>query len=236
VGEIWLDGPSKTRGYFNDVEKTKGAYNGVIKGEEGKRTYLQTGDQGFLWQGELFFTGRLKDLIVVRGGRTLYPQDIEYAVEAGLESLLRPGCSGSFQHELNGEATVAYVAELRDTITNQEVLWDAADQIRRLVTEEFQVPVSVVCLVEPRSIPKTTSGKIQRYKCKLGYEEGSLEVAYLWEAGKGGSAPLKKPLVGGCLPITLFLLLSLYISALLGSLASGGENFSGDGGRWGILL
>ena len=74
VGEIWLDGPSKTRGYFDDETKTAEAFRGLVKGEEeGGRVYLQTGDQGFLWEGELFITGRIKDLIIVRG-RNLYPQ------------------------------------------------------------------------------------------------------------------------------------------------------------------
>ena len=182
IGEIWLDGPSKTRGYFADEVKTEEAFRGVIKGEENTgHVYLQTGDQGFLYQGNLFITGRIKDLIIVRG-RNLYPQDIEYAIEAGLESLLRPGCSGAFAHDLNGEETVAYVAELRTATTDEAILQEAADAVRRLIAEEFQVSVSVVVLVEPRSIPKTTSGKIQRHKCKLGYHDGSLKTCFKWEA------------------------------------------------------
>lgn len=69
----------------------------------------------------------------------VYIQDIEYCVEQGLESLLRPGCSGSFSLDLNGEETVAYVAELRNTTKDQEILREAADSVRRLVAENFQV-------------------------------------------------------------------------------------------------
>ena len=186
IGEIWLDGPSKTRGYFDDDVKTQESFRGLIKGEEDSgHVYLQTGDQGFLWNDELFITGRIKDLIIVRG-RNLYPQDIEYAVEAGLDSMLRPGCSGSFSIDCNGEETVAYIAELRNNTTDRALLQGTVDQIRRLIAEEFQVAVSMVMLVEPRSIPKTTSGKIQRHKCKLGYRDGSLKTAFLWEAA--GSA------------------------------------------------
>ncbi|TFJ86619.1 hypothetical protein NSK_002273 [Nannochloropsis salina CCMP1776] len=187
IGEIWLDGPSKTRGYFDDEEKTKAAFRGMIKGEEHLgHVYLQTGDQGFLWKDELFITGRIKDLIIVRG-RNLYPQDIEYAVEAALESTLRPGCSGSFSLDCNGEETVAYVAELRSHTTDHELLRSTVDQIRRHIAEEFQVAVSVVVLVEPRSIPKTTSGKIQRHKCKVGYREGTLKACFIWEASDGAN-------------------------------------------------
>ena len=187
IGEIWLDGPSKTRGYFDDEEKTKAAFRGMIKGEEHLgHVYLQTGDQGFLWKDELFITGRIKDLIIVRG-RNLYPQDIEYAVEAALESTLRPGCSGSFSLDCNGEETVAYVAELRSHTTDHELLQSTVDQIRRHIAEEFQVAVSVVVLVEPRSIPKTTSGKIQRHKCKMGYREGTLKACFIWEASDGAN-------------------------------------------------
>jgi hypothetical protein len=66
-------------------------------------------------------------------------QDIEYAVEAGLEAILRPGCSGSFAHDVGGEETVAYVAELRNSTSDKALLQDACDQIRRLVAEHFQV-------------------------------------------------------------------------------------------------
>lgn len=194
IGEIWLDGPSKTKGYFDDDVKTQESFRGLIKGEEDSgHVYLQTGDQGFLWHGELFITGRIKDLIIVRG-RNLYPQDIEYAVEAGLDSMLRPGCSGSFSLDCNGEETVAYVAELRNNTTDHTLLQGTVDQIRRLIAEEFQVAVSVVVLVEPRSIPKTTSGKIQRHKCKLGYRDGSLKTAFLWEAvGSANGLALPPP-------------------------------------------
>jgi len=73
-GEIWLDGPSKTKGYFADEEKTAASFHAIIKGEgESGHQYLRTGDQGFLWDGDLFITGRMKDLIIIRG-RNLYPQ------------------------------------------------------------------------------------------------------------------------------------------------------------------
>ncbi len=69
------------------------------------------------------------------------PKDIEYAVEAGLESILRPGCSGSFAHDVGGEETVAYVAELRNSTTDKALLQDACDQVRRIIADQFQVRV-----------------------------------------------------------------------------------------------
>lgn len=80
---------------------------------------------------------------------------------------------------MGGEETVAYVAELRNSTNDKVLLQDTCDQVRRIVAEQFQVAISVVVLVEPRSIPKTTSGKIQRHKCKIGYKEGTLKVSEL---------------------------------------------------------
>lgn len=77
-------------------------------------------------------------MIIVRG-RNIYPQDVEYAVETALVDLLRPGCSGSFSRDQDGEETVAYVAELRNLVKDQDVLRDAADKVRQTVAKEFQV-------------------------------------------------------------------------------------------------
>lgn len=73
VGEIWLDGTCKGAGYYQDPTKTAEAFHGIIKGEEGGRVYLQTGDQGFMYDGHLYITGRIKDLIIIRG-KNIYPQ------------------------------------------------------------------------------------------------------------------------------------------------------------------
>ena len=125
VGEIWIDGPSKARGYFRDEERTAQAFSGRIRGEEnsGQIWFRSSGtklpsaptlirepppkppthptqisncpDQGFVYKGQLFYTGRLRDLIVVNG-RTIYPDSVEYGIEINSDDLLKPGCSGAF--------------------------------------------------------------------------------------------------------------------------------------------
>ena len=105
--------------------------------------------------------------------------------------MLRPGCSGAFPLDYKGEETVAYVAEIRQKVKDTAVLKATVEKIRRSMADGFQIPVSVVILLEPKTIPKTTSGKIQRHKCKLGYLEKTLVALHTWEA-----AAEKKPRFG----------------------------------------
>ena len=138
TGEIWIAGPSKALGYFNDPQQTAAVFHGVIHGDDQSgQSYLRTGDQGFLRHGCLFITGRFKDLIIVHG-RNIYPQDIEYEVEKAVPDILRPGCSAAFALEMGGQEMVAYVAEVRDGI-NSSLLPQAVLEARRTVTDCFDV-------------------------------------------------------------------------------------------------
>src|SRR4029077_2284192 len=111
-GEIWISGPSIAQGYWGQPEATEHVFRARLAGgpaEAGEASFLRTGDLGFLRGGELFVTGRLKDLIIIRG-RNLYPQDIELTVERS-HPALRPGCGAAFSIELGQEERLVVVHE-----------------------------------------------------------------------------------------------------------------------------
>jgi amino acid adenylation domain-containing protein len=172
VGEIWVSGPSVASGYWNRPEESVRTFGARLT--EGDSTcFLRTGDLGFMIDGELFITGRLKDLIILRG-RNLYPQDIELTLEHA-HPAVRPWSSAAFSVDVDGEERlgVATEADMRgEGADPQEVI----DAIRRAVAEEYGAHVYAVLLIKPRTIPKTSSGKIRRHACRKGFLEGSLET------------------------------------------------------------
>ncbi|MBE9120384.1 amino acid adenylation domain-containing protein [Tychonema sp. LEGE 07199] len=172
VGEIWVAGLTVARGYWNrpeDTEKTFQAY--LSDTREGP--FLRTGDLGFLRDGELFITGRLKDLIIIRG-RNLYPQDIERTAERSHPSL-RLGAIAAFSVKIAGIEQLVIVQEIesRKTPTNSEEIISA---IRSRIAIEYEIQAYGVVLIKPGSIPKTTSGKIQRRAACADFLADKLEV------------------------------------------------------------
>lgn len=172
VGEIWIAGPSIAQGYFHRQEKTDSTFRAYLAGmEEGP--FLRTGDLGFLTaEGELFITGRLKDLIIIHG-RNLYPQDIEAAVERSHPSV-RPGCGAAFAVEVGGEEKLAVVYEVdRHLKSDPETVIRA---IRGTVLAECEVQPHAVVLIRMATVPKTSSGKIQRHACRRDFLNDNLNV------------------------------------------------------------
>ncbi|AUX39888.1 beta-ketoacyl synthase [Sorangium cellulosum] len=171
VGEIWLAGTSCAQGYWNLPEASAATFQAFLA-DSGEGPFLRTGDLGFLRDGELFITGRDKDLIIIRG-RNHYPQDIEQTAE-GAHPALRSGCSAAFSVEVDEREYVAVVAEVYAEAPIEDA--DAVAQaIRNAVIEQHEVPVHAVALLKARSIPKTSSGKIQRRACRLGFQQGELD-------------------------------------------------------------
>ncbi|MEM7356854.1 MAG: AMP-binding protein, partial [Acidobacteriota bacterium] len=169
VGEIWLAGESVAHGYWRQDELTAQTF-GARLADEGP--YLRTGDLGFVRQGELFVTGRLKDLIIIRG-RNHYPQDIELTAE-GSHPSLRPSCGAAVAVEAAGEERLVVIHEVeRHPRDNLEVI---ADSLRQAVAETHQVRVYDVVLIRATSLPKTSSGKVRRQACRAAYLEGDLVV------------------------------------------------------------
>ncbi|XXT19046.1 amino acid adenylation domain-containing protein [Sorangium sp. So ce429] len=184
IGEIWMSGPSVAMGYWEREEETARTFGARLASGEGP--YLRTGDLGLLHDGELYIAGRLKDVIILRG-RNHYPQDIEKTAEES-HPAVRPGCSASFSTVVGGEERVVVVAEYNQR--SGAPADDVAHAVAQAVAEEHQLSVHEVVLIEPGSIPKTSSGKIQRHACRAGYLDGSLSVLTAWrsEPQRGGEA------------------------------------------------
>jgi amino acid adenylation domain-containing protein len=170
VGEIWLRGDSVACGYWRRRELSEQIFQATTA--DGAGPYLRTGDLGSVHAGALYITGRLKDLIIVRG-RNLYPQDLEQTVET-VDALLRPSGGAAFAVEHAGEERVVLVHEV--SRCTQEQAAQLVLAIRRAIGEQFEVAVHAVVLIKPGTLPRTTSGKVQRAACKQAFGSGSLAV------------------------------------------------------------
>jgi acyl-CoA synthetase (AMP-forming)/AMP-acid ligase II/acyl carrier protein len=171
-GEIWVAGPSLAAGYWNRPEETGHIFRATLANGEGP--FLRTGDLGFLRSGELFITSRLKDLIIIRG-RNIHPLDVERTAEAS-HPALRPGAAAAFAVDAHGAERVVVVQEVNDdgTVPLDEV----AGAIRHAVALAHEVQPYAVVLIKPRSIHKTSSGKIQRRKTQDSFLTGALSVLF----------------------------------------------------------
>ncbi|MEH1813251.1 MAG: condensation domain-containing protein [Nostoc sp.] len=175
VGEIWVSGPSVGKGYWNRQTETEQTFHAFLQDtgvSEASGPFLRTGDLGFLDSGEVFITGRAKDLIIIRG-RNLYPQDIELTTERS-HPALRLGSSAAFAVEVENEEKLVVVQELE--FRAKPNLEEVTAAIRQAVSQEFEMQVYAVVLIKPGSIPKTSSGKIQRRATKAEFLAGTLNV------------------------------------------------------------
>ncbi|QQW34505.1 AMP-binding protein [Mycobacterium marinum] len=160
VGEIWVRGPNISRGYFNGAGASQDCFGNVA----GQGQYLRTGDLGFVQDGDLYVTGRLKDLVIVRGVNH-YPQDIEFSVEQS-HPAIRPGYCAAFTLEVDGEERLGVAAEIAADDPAQDTLESAMDSILQAITSHHEVVPYRLVLLARGAIPKTSSGKIQRQLCK----------------------------------------------------------------------
>jgi acyl-CoA synthetase (AMP-forming)/AMP-acid ligase II/3-oxoacyl-(acyl-carrier-protein) synthase/acyl carrier protein len=177
VGEIWLHGKSISTGYYNNPEETEKTFNGVLKNDPNKKKYLRTGDLGFIHEGELFVCGRLKHLIIIHG-QNFYPQDIEFAT-ASSDSTIRIGCVVAYSEVINDNETLTVVAEIqKNTPKNQYP--GIIENIQKAINTQFQISAHTIYLLLNRSIPKTTSGKLERNKCKELIKHHDIKPLYVF--------------------------------------------------------
>ncbi|MFI2029812.1 fatty acyl-AMP ligase [Streptomyces buecherae] len=176
VGEIWLRGDSVTRGYWRRAESTLESFRRTpsLPGDPGG--WLRTGDLGALVDGELFVTGRLKDVIVVNG-RNLYPQDMEYVARDCHEEFRSGSCAVFGLSENSGHVVV--VQEARPRLFRTGNPEEAAGNVRRALSREFDIAPRAVLLVRPGTVRKTTSGKVRRALMRQMYLDGALEARAL---------------------------------------------------------
>jgi acyl-CoA synthetase (AMP-forming)/AMP-acid ligase II/acyl carrier protein len=176
VGEIWVRGPSVAKGYWSRPEDTRLDFQATIEGGD-EKTYLRTGDLGFLSDGNLFVTGREKEMIIVRG-RNLYPHDIELSVGRS-HPALTTGAGASFSVEVEGEERLVVVYEVDRQYRNGD-LADLIRGARRAIVDDHELDPHAVVLIRMASLPRTTSGKVQRNLCRQQFLDGSLNVVAQW--------------------------------------------------------
>lgn len=201
VGEIWISGPSVAAGYWRRPEETERVFRGYLR-DSGEGPYLRSGDLGFLLDGELFVTGRLKDVIII-GGANHFPVDIEITVES-CHDAIRTNCVAAFSVDVEGAERLVVVAEIdrhhRGRSTAGGEHGDARSvprsesieaAIRGAVARNHDLSTHAVCLIRQSTIPKTSSGKIQRLLCKQRYLARELEVVELPATCEPGAQPKK---------------------------------------------
>jgi thioester reductase-like protein len=170
VGEIWIAGTAKCKGYWNNPELTMKQFHArLVDDSPYDDGYLRTGDMGFLHDGELFVCGRIKDMIILRG-QNYYPQDIEDIVEKA-SGLIRNHCVVAFQIHEDSEPALAIVAEVKNPKATPD-----ARKIAAAVRSFLNVEVALISFIAPRAIPRTSSGKIMRHKTKQMWLEGQFTV------------------------------------------------------------
>lgn len=177
VGEIWVSGPGVAKAYWNRPEETVQAFQAYLA-NSGEGPFLRTGDLGFLQDGELFVTGRLKDIFIIWGNNH-YPQHIEKTVEQS-HLALRHGCGAVFTVQIDGKEQLVIAQEVERRYQQNFNIDEVVDAIRVAVAREHIVEVYAVLLLKTGSIPKTSSGKIQRHICQARFLDESLEVIGEW--------------------------------------------------------
>ncbi|MBB5020381.1 acyl-CoA synthetase (AMP-forming)/AMP-acid ligase II, partial [Chitinivorax tropicus] len=176
-GEIWASGPSIASGYWRNAEATQATF--VEK--EGQR-WLRTGDLGFWRDGQLYINGRLKDLIIIRG-HNLYPQDIERHIEEQIEAV-RAGRVAAFAVRGPQGEGIGIAAEISRGMQKLVSPATLVEALSVCVSELCGEPLSVVALLNPGALPKTSSGKLQRHACATGWESGSLDSYAIYAFGQ----------------------------------------------------
>lgn len=183
VGEIWVSGPSVAAGYWGQTQASEATFHAYTS-DTGAGPFLRTGDLGFVHQGELFITGRCKDLIIIRG-RNLYPQDVELTAEQSHPAIQPNGCA-AFSTSIDGEERLIILVEIErryrpggtavelpaSRILDGETVIKA---VRRAVVEQHDVLAHAVVLLRSRGIPRTSSGKVQRRACQAAFQASTLD-------------------------------------------------------------
>ncbi len=176
IGEVWVRGPSVARGYWGRPGETAEMFGARLADGEGP--FLRTGDLGFFWQEQLYVSGRIKDLIIIRG-RNYYPQDLERTVEESHPAIRRSGCA-AFSIDDGGErlVVVCEVSPGADPARAQEIF----DAVRSEISNAHELRIEGIGLLPAKTLPKTSSGKVRRQACREGWASGKLELIARWDS------------------------------------------------------
>lgn len=178
IGEIWLASGSVAQGYWGRLEESAATFRATLA--LGGGPFLRTGDLGFLHGGELHVTGRLKDLIILRG-RNVVPQDLEQTVER-VDPAIRPAFVAAVAVEAGGEERVVIAAEVRREARHGLAAEALIENIRSRIGAEHAVEVAAVLLLAPNSLPKTSSGKTQRGRVRAAFLANELDLLAAWQS------------------------------------------------------
>ncbi|MEV0125240.1 SDR family NAD(P)-dependent oxidoreductase [Streptomyces sp. NPDC050703] len=184
VGELWVAGPSVAHGYWRRAEATEETFRARL--DTGEGPFLRTGDLGFADGDQIYVTGRIKDVVIV-AGRNHYPQDIERTVESA-DPGLREGCGVAGAREIDGEERLIVVQEYRGSRSPEDRA-RVIDAIRAEVVREHGLQPHIVALARTGTVPKTSSGKLQRAACVDALLAGEAQPLALWRADDTGPAP-----------------------------------------------
>lgn len=180
VGEIWVQGLGVSSSYWHRPEETGRTFQGYLA-DSGEGPFLRTGDLGFIHNHELFITGRLKDMMIF-WGRNFYPQILEQTSQKS-HPALSANASAAFSVDVEGEERLIIVQEVnRHTLRklNSEQLAEIIAAIRQAMIMQHLVEVYAIALIKPSSLPKTTSGKVQRRRCRDLFLAGKLALVEQW--------------------------------------------------------
>lgn len=175
VGEIWIKGPSVAAGYWNHASGSQETFGNELNASG---PYMRTGDLGFVWNNHLFVTGRIKDLIIVNG-KNVYPTDLEETAGSSHEAVQPDSCA-AFSIDLGDGEAIVLVCELKRKFLRTSNKKEIAETIRQQVQTTHELALHDVVLIKPVSMPKTSSGKIQRFLCREQYMAGTLDTVFVW--------------------------------------------------------
>jgi acyl-CoA synthetase (AMP-forming)/AMP-acid ligase II len=176
VGEMWVAGTTVAQGYWNNPEATETTFR--ARTTDGDGPFLRTGDLAFVHDGEVYLTGRSKDVIIIRG-QNHHPQDIEWTLGMA-HPAIRPNCAAVFAIADDGLDRLVVVTEVAQVPIADPAPILAA--IRQAVSEEHGLVPATIALIPPRALPKTSSGKIQRSRTRELFASGELQIAARWDA------------------------------------------------------
>lgn len=180
VGEIWINGPSIAKGYWEKPQFSASVFRATIANDDSQTAYLRSGDLGLMWENELFVTGRIKEVIIL-SGRNHYPQDIEQTLQES-NPTFRKGNGAAFSITENGKEQLVIIQEVNRAGGDQTDYRLLAAEGARAITARHGVTPMALILMSGSAIPKTSSGKIQRSEARQMYQEGNFAPVYLWKS------------------------------------------------------
>lgn len=176
IGEIWIHSPCVAAGYWQNPKATQEAFCNYFPNMP-QKNYLRTGDLGFIHDDNLFITGRLKDLIIIHG-KNYYPQDLEHSMSQ-IDMRIQENQYATFSLMINDEEQLGIICEVTtglDANAHEEI----CQLIAKHIAKEHQLLPHTIALISPGTLPRTTSGKVRRFACREGINNGELAVLKLW--------------------------------------------------------